>query len=48
MLTWLRCKLFLHRWERKSTEDGEVYHACHDCGTIKGGGGTSVPGSAYF
>ena len=31
----LRCYLRLHRWQRKRSDDGELYTECQDCGKLR-------------
>ena len=48
MLTWVRCKLSMHKWEHRTTEDGKRYETCRNCGAIKNVAETSVPPSTYM
>ena len=46
---FLRCRVFRwHRWVTRSTEDGERYPACADCGRLLHDGATSGPNSRGF
>ena len=46
---FFRCRVFRwHRWVVRSTEDGERYPACADCGRLLHDGATSGPNSQGF
>ncbi len=46
---FFRCRVFrLHRWVVRSTEDGERYPACAECGRLLHDGATRGPNSRGF
>ena len=46
---FLRCRLLrLHRWVTRSTEDGDRYAACVECGRLLHDGATTGPNSRGF
>ena len=46
---FFRCRVFRwHRWVTRSTEDGERYPACADCGRLLHDGATRGPNSRGF